>query len=609
MIPKAVKYRADSLSLTRSLLSCTFLHPSNCALSYPLPHKMASTPFAVSILLTAVLLLHLSPHVTASVNRVCTTNPSVCTGGTVCVGPSNRRLCRKPMIRGQRCNTDPYWVCRAGLTCVNNQCRIPLNANCLFGGRPSQFCIAGTHCVGTATRKLCRKPMIRGQRCNTDPFWVCRNGLTCVSNQCRIPENVNCLFGGQGSRFCVAGTQCVGTATRKICKRAMLRGQRCNTDPFWVCRIGLTCVRNQCRIPQDANCLFGGRASQFCIAGTSCVGLTNRKVCKKWMAPGGRCNTDPFWKCQPGYPCVSNICRIRENASCLNQRPELCAPGTQCVGTATRKICKKWMPIGGRCNTDPFWRCQPGVPCVSNICRIPVDGTCTASNAQLCAPGTSCISGKCVRGLANGAACTANGPPCGSRLVCEASRCRGQENANCLPANSLCANGLVCAGNKDRKLCRKPMPLGGRCGTDPFWVCAPGITCEDRVCRLPSGGDCTRNTGACIKKALCVGTNTQKFCSIPMGLNEPCAVDPFWICVAGLRCVSNKCIRPLGLGARCETGERNDACNSAQGLICAGIAGRTICVRAIREFGRCGGPMNVCARPMSCNGGVCQASH
>lgn len=228
-------------------------------------------------ILATYLCLSLCPCVAVSVHS-CSNDRNPCTSGTRCVGPVGKEMCQTPMLRGQRCNIDPYSVCRPGLICISNQCHIPLNANCQFNGRPSRFCVPGSHCARTSSDKyLCKRSMLHGQRCDIHP---CRQELNCVNNRCRIPENGNCLFRGRESHFCVPGTRCVGTKDVKKCMKPMLRGQNCNTDPFCKCRQGLICIKERCHIPTNSRCLFRGRPSRFCVPGTVCTGTLRGMVCK-----------------------------------------------------------------------------------------------------------------------------------------------------------------------------------------------------------------------------------------------------------------------------------------------------------------------------------------
>eukprot|EP00171_Calliarthron_tuberculosum_P003058 IDg3058t1 len=100
-------------------------------------------------------------------------------------------------------------------------------------------CSRGKVCAGTLYKKKCVKPMGHGKRCGTDPFWVCKKSLRCIKNRCRR-RVARCPR-------CSRGKVCAGTLYKKECVKPMGLGKRCGTDPFWVCKKSLRCVRHKCR--------------------------------------------------------------------------------------------------------------------------------------------------------------------------------------------------------------------------------------------------------------------------------------------------------------------------------------------------------------------------
>lgn len=178
----------------------------------------------------------------------CTTNRDGCATGLGCVGANAEKRCKTLMPPGGKCETDPFWFCQDGLVCENKKCRIPEKSTC--SGNP-QDCADGLSCVGANAEKRCKKLMPPNGKCLTDPFWFCEIGLECQDNTCRIPLNEFCT---EYPNACVSGTKCVGNGATKKCKVPMQVGHKCNTDPFWVCEEGLSCEANKCKLPEGSSC-------------------------------------------------------------------------------------------------------------------------------------------------------------------------------------------------------------------------------------------------------------------------------------------------------------------------------------------------------------------
>eukprot|EP00171_Calliarthron_tuberculosum_P003147 IDg3147t1 len=112
------------------------------------------------------------------------------------------------------------------------------------------------------------------------------------------------------------------------------------------------------------------------------------------------------------------------------------------------------------------------------------------------------------------------------------------------PVCPKCPHGQVCAGSSKVKKCVTPMKEGGRCGVDPFWVCLKGLRCKDHVC-VKRRAKCPK----CPHGQVCAGTRTVKKCVTPMkraaaaaSIRSGCASKD---CAARATCVSS-----VGLGAR-----------------------------------------------------------
>eukprot|EP00737_Agarophyton_chilense_P000166 gb/GEZJ01000193.1/.p1 GENE.gb/GEZJ01000193.1/~~gb/GEZJ01000193.1/.p1 ORF type:complete len:333 (-),score=13.08 gb/GEZJ01000193.1/:1788-2786(-) len=295
-----------------------------------------------------------------------------CPKNTVCAGPIWRKRCVIPMTLGKTCGVDPYWVCAKGLKCKKHVCTLPkieVGGDCT---REGSVCVSGAVCAGTDKKKMCVKPMGPGGRCGSDPFWVCKSGLECSMGACvkpKVPLGESCLE--RGSR-CVEGAICVGTPTKKLCKRPRTVGQSCEVDPFWVCEDGLDCVSNICvkpKVPRGGDCLPEG---SVCEDGTVCAGSDRKKKCVVPKGVGMQCGQDPFWVCESGLECSPmGECtkpKIGLGGDC-KPRGSVCEDGLFCLGDNGLRKCVKGMTAGQKCGLDPFWSCQPGLTCVDRICK------------------------------------------------------------------------------------------------------------------------------------------------------------------------------------------------------------------------------------------------
>lgn len=176
---------------------------------------------------------------------------------------------------------------------------------------------------------------------------------------------------------------------------------------------------------------------------------------------------------------------IPRGGDCL-ERETGCARSLVCVGTETRKRCVRPMPAGKPCDVDPYWVCAPNLVCESNVCKIP-----------------------------------------------KGRRCVGNETS--------CVSGTICAGTDTRKRCVKPMPTCGRCGVDPWWVCRGRLVCENNICKIRMNGACNYPGSCCVDGTACVGPEHQKRCSKPMPKGGRCGADPWWVCDEGLMCMNGVC--------------------------------------------------------------------
>lgn len=301
---------------------------------------------------------------------------TVCKDKVLSVAASEKR-CIRPREEGERCKRDPFWMCAEGLSCAHNRCisgPFPKGGNCLQEG---SVCADGLVCAGKETRKKCVVPMKEGEFCKGDVFWVCEAGLDCVGKVCVrpfVPEGENCDAEGAN---CEEGTTCIGRRGKKRCVRPMKEGERCKRDPFWRCAEGLECVERKCRregIPERGNCL---EEESNCADGLECVGRMDKKICKRPMKEGERCKTDPFWVCETGLSCIRSRCRadpvfVGRGEKC-DGVTTVCKEGFHCVMSTRREVlvCGPIRFEGNRCKNSSRFQCASGLQCVHGRCRLP----------------------------------------------------------------------------------------------------------------------------------------------------------------------------------------------------------------------------------------------
>lgn len=531
----------------------------------------------------------------------CDDHPSNCASGTACVGPPGYKQCRIPMDAGKRCGGDPYWVCGASLLCEDYVCKRGHGGDCSDN---ASICASGTKCVGNDTKKQCKRPMKEGERCGVDPFWVCQDGLQCVGNKCTSRKNNNSCD-DNGSE-CASGMHCVGPNGKKKCRRLMQSGERCGVDPYWVCEKGLTCEDQKCKRESKTDC---SDDASVCTSGTKCVGPDGRKKCRKPKQEGGQCRVDPYWVCDKGLTCINQTCQHKGQKEC-NSDASACPPGLQCVGPQGKKLCRKAMQLDERCGTDPYWVCDKKLTCSRNKCKLDDGGDCT-SKAFACRSGTRCVgpSGRkrCRKPMQIGDKCGVD--PywvCTRQLVCEDNKCKRAMGGKCNTNSSACASGTVCAGPKGRKQCRKPMKVGAKCKGDPYWVCEPGATCEDGMCRIADGGDCAgKRTNMCRTGRACMRAQAKnkKICMVTAGKNATCNANR--PCQRPLVCADGRCKdrKRLPLGAAC--GTPKTSCRA--GLRCVKRGGEKSCRRVVEKGSTCGkSTPNVCKAGLSCKNETCE---
>lgn len=196
--------------------------------------------------------------------------------------------------------------------------------------------------------------------------------------------------------------------------------------------------------------------------------------------------------------------------------------------------------------------CARGLQCRAGVCKFPfarLGEKCAVRNGLDCKSPLVCAgkphNRRCVRPMPQGGKC-ANDPwwVCADGLVCEQGVCAKQRKniGERCDVHAPCAKALLCAGNGKRNKCVKGMPPGGKCGNDPWWVCEKGTKCEHGTCKVPMHGRCER-AQPCVQGLVCAGTENVRKCVKPMAPGEKCGNDPWWVCDSDALCRNGICQR------------------------------------------------------------------
>lgn len=355
-----------------------------------------------------------------------------------------------------------------------------------------------------------------------------------------------------------------------------------------------------------------------CGNNRKCAGPDENLLCVRAMPAGKSCAVDPYWICEESLKCENHVCVVPEMGNC-SQNEDHCSSGLICAGSGNLKRCVRPVGEGHSCGSNSFQICETGLNCANDKCvrpQVSAGGNCSASKVQ-CKEGTVCVGKlenmRCVVPMEEGKQCGQD--PywvCKGGLVCSNGLCIANDipkGGDCLNSELKCEAGTVCAGTGIRMRCVVPMGENEICGKDPFWVCESNLSCIDNSCikkTVRKGGSCLSRDSVCIDGTVCAGRPDKKRCVKPMSEGERCGKDPFWICQAGLECLENRCVHPrVSKGGDCF--EEGSVCE--EGTVCAGTASRKKCVTPMDEGQKCGrDPFWVCKAGFSCKNGVCNLS-
>lgn len=250
--------------------------------------------------------------------------------------------------------------------------------------------------------------------------------------------------------------------------------------------------------------------------------------------------------------CVQGVCA--EGSRCGTD--ETCAMPTSGAACGSVGDC----PDGERCGDDGFCRalmldgagesctgpdaCTGDLSCLAATRRecmaISPGASCTGDEG--CIDGEYCADGTCTAAPGEGVAC-GNGVACAGGLACVVMP--GPDEGTCQP---LPTSGEACA-----------------LGTFGPFVCAAGLACRDRFCgAIPGDGDdCAVGDVRCAEGLGCAVEGERSVCRARVGDGEPCMLDD--TCEAGTYCdFSETLCRPLlAAGEICRAGNEcgpNGAC-------------------------------------------------
>lgn len=178
--------------------------------------------------------------------------------------------------------------------------------------------------------------------------------------------------------------------------------------------------------------------------------------------------------CSPPYACENGRCMFPKN-----DVTEHALPASACISEGFEcrddEVCAETTALGKQC-----------------ITARKVGESCDTSALQICASGLGCMGGYCVSIVPEGSAC--------------------DEHSVCAGASS----GVVCAGQKGRTICMRPVGLGHPCGqySSRGWPCDKGFVCRASVCkkRLRVGQPCGSGVTECPAGTLCTAGKIGRRC-------------------------------------------------------------------------------------------------
>lgn len=275
----------------------------------------------------------------------------------------------------------------------------------------------------------------------------------------------------------------------------------------------------------------------------------------KDVYPGDDCD-NPYYYCKDNSKCVDGYCTkyVKPGEKC-NPPGIKCEAGYECgYGPDGYKICKLYRKLGETCPAnEPYYSCYTDLKCVDGVCKKPIlkDQACN-NPYYVCPTGTYCLGPhdhkKCKTYMQLGQECEID--PywfCAPGLTCKENKCVKvlKPSQTCNNKHYVCPEGTYCLGKDvDRKKCKPYMKLGEECEIDPYWVCHPDYMCKNNKCvkLIKIDQTCNNPHFMCPDGTYCVGPKIRKKCKKLMDVGQPCENDPYWFCKYHLKCVNNICV-------------------------------------------------------------------
>lgn len=480
-----------------------------------------------------------------------------CRNGYFC---DTKNECKKKSTVGLPCVKS--FQCDDNLTCEKRICRISKNKECQVDGENGSHCLDGLSCVGPLGKKRCTKPMEVGGRCDIDPYWFCSENLLCQGSICRIPPNKECNRSVPRLRLCAFGTACIGPNGNEKCVPPS-----CRRKYGW-CPNGMKCERigRKCKVLDGNPC----KNSRECFKNSICF----ENQCLGKVNIGGKCNNPEESVCGRGSFCEDGVCKITLGGNCSKSKHH-CSKKSICKEGICRKI-SNIIKLGGMCDSSPGRQCPEGSECQNNRCKISENFNCRVQKKGDCTTGTKCVGPrkfkKCKRPRQIGEMCNDLYRICNENGICERGTCRLKKGQNC-KTSSNCMLGDYCVGPQNKKKCKTPMKLNGRCGQDPYWFCHRNLSCERGYCKKNDGTDCS-SSKECTATSTCDGKTGHMFCKSLLKVGQQCHKNSrYTICRKDLVCENGYCAHRIG--SPCY--EKKSMC--ANGATCSGPYGKRRCLR------------------------------
>lgn len=387
---------------------------------------------------------------------------SGCTANLVCelhAQAPTCGVCRKLGEPGGQCPCNPDTAACASVdgnvTCVapkadGQPCTVPFAS--------PEPCFEKSYCKGDTQTGICAPRVADGASCSE-----CFPGGACCTFPARCigdaAETAFCARYSEIGEACDAKHPCASSSfcSAGTCKAKLADGVACTAPAECT---SAKCEDGKCGDPKaaiDAQCrvVSFDRLSPACVAGAFCqlpspfTGAARNGVCKATLPGGATCKAEG----QSHDGCTAGACRSGVCTTTPGADDEACFTDAECQPTlycSQAKVCKPKKALSQACL--PAYGCDLS----GNGC-FPV---------AECVDGAICHRNVCADPPAAGEACTVNGAPCPTGLVC----------------------GLV----GGTTVCASVAGMGEACGTNAI-ACAPRARCVNGTCApgLPAGSPTT----------------------------------------------------------------------------------------------------------------------